>query len=95
MQQLAVRGIASSVKHGGRGLLKWTSSTANGTMLLPFIDDVSVDRGSLVNGEGLWSYTPIVSQKVQTDRRMLHSSAAKAKCKSQAASLILVFLQVL
>lgn len=42
--------ITSSVKHGGSSLLKWTCGAANGTTLLLFIDDVTVDGGSKWTG---------------------------------------------
>lgn len=63
-RRLVVRGIASSGKHGGSGFLKWSSVTRTGTTWLPFIDDVTGDRRSLVDGESLWIYTPS-SQKEQ------------------------------
>lgn len=40
---------------------------------------------------GEWFMDPYSHRQPKGDRRMLHSTTAKAKCNSQAASLILVF----
>lgn len=53
--------ITSSVKHGGSGLLKWTSGAATGTTSLLLIDDVTADGGSRWTGR----WTDLNSQKVQ------------------------------
>lgn len=65
MKTEAWKGKVTSVKHSGSSFLKWTSATGTGATSLPFIDDVTVDGRSMVDGESLWIYTPI-SQREQS-----------------------------
>ncbi len=53
---------ASSVKHGGGGVMAWACMAVSGTVLLNFNDDLMYDDSSRMNLEG---YKTILATNIQ------------------------------
>ena len=54
---------ASSVKHGGGGVMAWACMAASGTGPLNFTDDLMYDDSSRMNLEGYKSILPTIIQE--------------------------------